>query len=71
MDDGWKLCAQKLMVSRNPPVVHFCFTVFQQLVLHRYMSLSADERMNLKKVLIQWMVSTPKHPEFGSYAKCI
>jgi len=69
MPDGWKLCAQKLMVSRNPPVVHFCFMVFQQVVLHRYTSLSGEERMKLKSLLVQWMASTPQHPEFNRAIK--
>ncbi|KAF2069462.1 hypothetical protein CYY_009217 [Polysphondylium violaceum] len=54
--DAWKFCLQRLGQTGNS--IHlkfFCFQIFQDLILHKYSTLTAEESNKLKAGLINWL----------------
>jgi len=53
--DAWKFCLQRLGQTKNIHVKFFCFQIFQDLILHKYSTLTGEESNRLKVELVNWL----------------
>ncbi|KAK5581602.1 hypothetical protein RB653_001639 [Dictyostelium firmibasis] len=52
--DAWLFCLERLGKTQTVLVKFFCLQVFQEIILHRYETLSKTDRLNLRTGLMNW-----------------
>ncbi|KAL6076211.1 Karyopherin transporter [Balamuthia mandrillaris] len=63
-DMGWRFCCEQFFASSVVEVKFVCVQVIVDVLLHRYESLSQEDRAFLRETLLKWLRDyLPEHPD--------